>query len=294
MNGAAVFLLASVRPAGERERGRHRCGRRFVRFQAAHLGEQISPSIHRVRIRRDRLFDHAALVDGVLLGLKNLRQVERRKGAFRQQVHGALECSLGLLPLFLLQLSDAKPEPILTAAAEGHDFAHDLFGALEAPVLHQLLNEQATPVEVVLIFTPVLFEARQQVVQANGDRPALGVLDLHRGAVEAEQLPHLIDLEGDRPFGQRGRQFLRRLTERQNNQCITRHTSRKRAHGRNDGRAALQVEVGGDVRGPRGGRLSHRGAWSSSAPRARQYRVRGADPRWGGSGRRGNPARMLA
>jgi hypothetical protein len=43
----------------------------------------------------------------------------------------------------------------------------------------------------------MLVEPAEQIFQTDRDRPALGVLHLHRGAVEAEHLPHLVDFERD-------------------------------------------------------------------------------------------------
>ncbi len=95
---------------------------------------------------------------------------------------------------------DTEREPVLTGAALGDQLREDLLRALEAAVLHQLLGVDAATVEVVLRFLPVLVEAGEQVFEADRDGAALVVLDLHRGAVEAEQLPHLL-----RPSAPRGR-----------------------------------------------------------------------------------------
>ena len=84
-----------------------------------------------------------------LLLLAELREVEARERAVLHQVLRALERALGLVELLLRELRDAEREPVFAVAAERDDLREDLLGLLVAPVLHQLLREDAAALQVV-------------------------------------------------------------------------------------------------------------------------------------------------
>src|SRR5690606_27392940 len=64
------------------------------------------------------------------------------------------------------------------------------------------------------------------------------------GAVEAEQLPHLLGLQRHGPLLQLLDQLVRRLLDRQEHQSSLRDAAREGGGGSEDGGAALDVEVG--------------------------------------------------
>ena len=83
--------------------------------------------------------------------------------------------------------SQSSPMPPLATIFESTGSAFS-----SASVLEQLLRENAAAVEIVGRLVPVLLETGEQVFEADGDGPTLVVLHLHGGAVEAEELPHLL------------------------------------------------------------------------------------------------------
>jgi hypothetical protein len=62
------------------------------------------------------------------------------------------------------------------------------------------LRIEAAAIRVRVVLLPVLVEPAQQVFETDRDRAAFGVLHLHGRTVEAEELPHLVDLERDGPL----------------------------------------------------------------------------------------------
>jgi hypothetical protein len=141
----------------------------------------------------------------------------------------------------LLELRDAEREPVVAGAALGDDLGEDLLGALEAAVLHQLLGVDAAAREVVLRLLPVLVEAGEEVFEADRDGATLLVLHLHGGAVEAEELPHLLDGEGGGAGVELLLELVRRLGERDDDDGVAGDAVRKRAHRRDDRRSALDL-----------------------------------------------------
>src|SRR5690606_21912390 len=118
-------------------------------------------------------------------------QVQRRERVFGQQVLSALECALGSVQSVRTELRDTEPEPIFPGAAEGDELGQYLLRLSRAPMPHQFLSVDATTVEVVLVFFPVLLEAREKIVQADRQRTPLLILNLNGRTIETEQLPHL-------------------------------------------------------------------------------------------------------
>jgi hypothetical protein len=100
--------------------------------------------------------------------------------------------------LVLRELRDAEREPVLTVTTARDDLREHRLRLLVAAVLHELLGEDSTAIEIVVRFLPVLLETREEVFEADGDRTTLLVLHLHRGAVEAEELPDLLHRQRDR------------------------------------------------------------------------------------------------
>jgi hypothetical protein len=151
-------------------------------------------------------------------------------------------CALGLVELLLRELRDAEREPVVAGAALGDDLREDLLGALQAVVLEELLRVDARAVQVIGLLLPVLVEAGEQVLQADRDRPALIVLHLHRGAVEAEQLPHLIGRHHGRALVEERLELVVDLRERNHDQGVARDAARKSAHRRDDRCAARDLK----------------------------------------------------
>src|SRR6185295_8533478 len=115
------------------------------------------------------------------------------------------------------------------------------------------------------VLLPVLLEARQQVLQADRDGATLRVLDLHRRTIEAEQLPHLVGRERERPRLHARDQLVRGLLQRQQDQCPGWHTTLKGRNRSEDGGATFDGDVRfGAAAGSVGrGRLAHETTWLS-------------------------------
>ncbi|MGC4087464.1 MAG: hypothetical protein QM756_06155 [Polyangiaceae bacterium] len=166
-------------------------------------------------------------------------------------------------------MGDAEGEPVFARAALGDDLGEHLLGRLEALVLHQLLRVHAPAVEILRVFLPMLLEATEQVFQADGDRTTIGVLHLHRRAVEAEHLPHLVDFERYRTLLQRLVQLVAGLAQGQHDQRVAGNAAGKGADGGDDGSAALDLQVGLAVGGARRIGLAHRRITSCSTRSAK-------------------------
>ena len=215
-------------------------------FALGALDERVQegPGVDAVRRLRDGLLDHGSLLRGVALALEHLGQVQRRERAVLQQVLRAAQRGFSLVPLLLLDLGDAERHPVFALAAQRDDLAEHLFGLLEAAVLHQLLRQHAAAPELGLILVPVLLEAGDQIFESDRERAPFGVLHLHGGAVEAEHLPHLIDLQRDRAGLDLLEQLIIDLVHRQHDQGVAGDPAGKRAHGSDDRSTSLQLEIG--------------------------------------------------
>ena len=121
-------------------------------------------------------------------------------------------------------------------------FESTCFGLLEPAVLEQLLRVDAAAVEIVGCLVPVLLKPAEQILEADGDGTTLIVLHLHRGAVEAEELPHLIGRDRDGPFFELRNELGAGRRQGDDHHRVLRNTAGERARRSNDGRASRNIE----------------------------------------------------
>src|SRR5262249_8015292 len=107
--------------------------------------------------------------------------------------------------------------------------------------------ENASAIEIVGRLVPVLLQTVDQILEADGDRTPLVVLHLDRRTIEAEELPHLLRGDRERPLVELSLELLRRRGDRQQDQRVVRYAAGKGAPGGDDRRAAGAREPG---RGP--------------------------------------------
>jgi hypothetical protein len=141
--------------------------------------------IHRIVVDLDRSLDAFPLALDVALFLHDLGELQAGVRRILQKILGSAQGRLSLVELFLCELSDSKPEPILSVGAHGNDLGQHFLRLLGASVLQKLLSEDATATDVFGGFVPVLLQATQQVFEPDRDRPPLLVLNLHGGTIEA-------------------------------------------------------------------------------------------------------------
>ncbi len=230
----------------------HRYALLFALLLLQRVGE-VGPGVDRVLLDLDRTLGAFALGLLVPLRLHHAGEVERRERALLHHVLRALQRRFGLVDLLLLELRDAEREPVFAVAAHRDELREDFFRLLVALVLHQLLGEDAAAAAVVRRVVPVLLEAGEQVVAADGDRATLVVLHLDGGAVEAEELPHFVHLERDRARDDLLLDGGAVRPEREEDERVARDAGRKRGNGGEDCGAAREADAGCALRGVRGG-----------------------------------------
>jgi len=174
----------------------------------------------------------------IVLGFVHLREVEQRNRALFGEVGRALERALGLVELLLLHLHDAEREPVVGVTAARDDLSEHLLGLLEALVLHQLLRVHARALRVGAVLLVHLLETIEQVLDADEHGPTFLILHLHRRAVEAEQLPHLLLRERHRPVDERlGQRLAIGADGNHHHRARRKRTALKRARRRENGSA---------------------------------------------------------
>jgi hypothetical protein len=190
--------------------------------------------------------------------------LKSREGAVLEEVLRPLERALRLLQLVLIELRDAEGEPVVAVAAAGDDLGEDLLRLGVARVLDELLGVDPAAHQVVAVLLPVLLEAAEEILEADGDGATLVVLHLDGGAVEAEELPDLLRLERHRAVHDLLLDRRAVGAEGDEHHRVGRDAVRERLDRREDGGAAgerdpgagvLRARVG--VGSVRGGRLSH-------------------------------------